>query len=135
MDQFTDSTLSIGPVLGYRGYDVGAAIASELYGPAANPLRYPSLPATVSSPSVLPSIPLSILPLTDLSRAACASGQTAEAQPMLTPRRAACTLGVGIIVGGVASAAVAAIRARRAPKAAAPAATKAAKAAAGSTQW
>ena len=36
-------TLSVGPVLGYRGYDVGAEIASELYGtPQARP--FPSLP-------------------------------------------------------------------------------------------
>ena len=50
-DQFR-STLSIGPVLGFRGYDVGAEIASELYADetAATKrtsvnLPYPSLPA------------------------------------------------------------------------------------------
>ena len=43
MDQF-QSTLSIGPLLGYRGYDVGAAIASELYGRPAKPLRFPRCP-------------------------------------------------------------------------------------------
>lgn len=50
-DQFR-STLSIGPVLGFRGYDVGAEIASELYADetaASTCTRfnspYPSLPA------------------------------------------------------------------------------------------
>lgn len=43
MDQFK-STLSIGPVLGYRGYDVGASIAAELYGAPPNQKRWPALP-------------------------------------------------------------------------------------------
>jgi len=42
-DQFR-STLSIGPVLGFRGYDVGSEIAAELYG-TPQPLPFPSLPA------------------------------------------------------------------------------------------
>jgi hypothetical protein len=38
------STLSLGPALGYRGYDVGASIAHELYGTPLS--RSPSLPAS-----------------------------------------------------------------------------------------
>ena len=48
MDQF-QSTLSIGPVLGYRGYDVGVAVAEELYGPA------PPAPAPVPAPTPVPA--------------------------------------------------------------------------------
>ena len=57
------STLSIGPVLGYRGYDVGAAIASELYGPPKHhqSRRYPSLPADEATPLVSPQHGIKIL--------------------------------------------------------------------------
>ena len=91
LDQFVNSTLSVGPVLGYRGYDVGAAIASELYGPPPKPLRFPSLPA---------------------------DEQTAGSKPLLTPARALGTLGAGIVIGGLAGGLITALRARRAPAAA-----------------
>jgi len=74
MDQFTNSTLSIGPVLGYRGYDVGAAIAAELYGPPPKQLRFPSLPA---------------------------DEQEEQSKPLVTPRRALGTLGAGMLIGGL----------------------------------
>lgn len=34
---YGDSSLSLGPALGYRGYDVGATIAHELYAPSGTP--------------------------------------------------------------------------------------------------
>jgi hypothetical protein len=51
-------------VLGYRGYDVGAAIATDLYGPPTNPLRFPSLPADEqegSNPILTPKHALKVL--------------------------------------------------------------------------
>ena len=65
-DQFR-STLSIGPVLGFRGYDVGAEIASELYADeAATPrtrvnLPYPSLPADEQTASKVEWTPRQML--------------------------------------------------------------------------
>ena len=45
---YGDSSLSLGPALGYRGYDVGATIAHELYGPPGTPPpRLASLPPAV----------------------------------------------------------------------------------------
>ena len=78
-DQFR-STLSIGPVLGFRGYDVGAEIASELYADetaastrTSGNLPYPSLPA---------------------------DEQTAS-KVEWTPRQMIMVLGVGAFVGAV----------------------------------
>ena len=77
-DQFR-STLSIGPVLGFRGYDVGAEIASELYADegaaprTSGHLPYPSLPADEQSASKLE----------------------------WTPRQMLTVLGVGAVVGAV----------------------------------
>lgn len=81
MDQF-QSTLSIGPLLGYRGYDVGAAIASELYGRPAKPLRFPSLPADEQDGS----------------------------PPLLTPRRAAGVMAAGMAAGVMGSLLMSALR-------------------------
>ena len=70
-DQFR-STLSIGPVLGYRGYDVGAEIAAELYG-TPQPLRYPSLPPD----------------------------EQAGSKVEWTPRQMLAVMGVGVLLGAV----------------------------------
>ena len=62
LDQFR-STLSIGPIHGYRGYDVGAEIASELYGAPPNARRFPSLPddGEARSSPVSPTHALNVL--------------------------------------------------------------------------
>ncbi len=83
MNQFK-STLSIGPVLGYRGYDVGAAIASDLYGPPSKPLRFPSLPADEQDGS----------------------------KPLVTPARALGVFGAGMLVGIGGSLLMSAMRPR-----------------------
>ena len=74
LDQFR-STLSVGPILGYRGYDVGAEIASELYGtPQTRP--FPSLPD---------------------------NEQTASSPIDISPRRVAGVLFAGIVLGALGS--------------------------------
>ena len=74
LDQFR-STLSVGPILGYRGYDVGAEIASELYGtPQTRP--FPSLPDNEQAASSLIEI---------------------------SPRRVAGVLCAGIVLGALGS--------------------------------
>ena len=89
LDQFANTTLSIGPVLGYRGYDVGAAIASDLYGPPAAPRRFPSLPADEQDGS----------------------------RPLVTPSRALGVLGVGMAAGMAGSLLLSALRRRSPPQA------------------
>ena len=77
-DQFR-STLSIGPVLGFRGYDVGAEIASELY------------PDETATPRTRVNLPYPSLP---------ADEQTAS-KVEWTPRQMLVVLGVGAFVGAV----------------------------------
>lgn len=88
-DQFR-STLSIGPVLGFRGYDVGAEIAAELYGDETprTSLPYPSLPADEQTASKIE----------------------------WTPRQMLAVLGAGVVVGAVGGRLMAARTAARATR-------------------
>jgi len=78
---FLDATLSLGPVLGYRGYDVGAQIAHEIYGKqhCSKGLAYPSLPASAQHEGGTERLPIK-------------------------PKHAASALAMGVLLGMVGAA-------------------------------
>ena len=72
------ATLSLGPVLGFRGYDVGVDIAHELYG-TPKPSPFPSIPSSEQGPF------------------------TVEKQALPRVRHAASVLAIGVTIGMVFS--------------------------------